>query len=44
MVTTTVVINASVVATFYTGYPDGYATYAVTLEHGVPTEISAFAS
>jgi hypothetical protein len=33
-----------VVATFYTGYPDGYATYTVILEHGVPTEIGAFAS
>jgi hypothetical protein len=33
-----------VVATFYTGYPDGYATYAVILDDGVPTEISAFAS
>jgi hypothetical protein len=32
------------VATFYTGYPDGYATYAVILEHGAPIEISAFAS
>jgi hypothetical protein len=33
-----------VTVTFYTGYPDGYATYAVILEHGLPTEISAFAS
>jgi hypothetical protein len=31
-------------ATFYTGYPDGYATYELILEHGVPTKISAFAS
>jgi hypothetical protein len=31
-------------AAFYTGYPDGYATYVVILEHGVPTEIRAFAS
>jgi hypothetical protein len=30
--------------TFYTGYPDGYATYAVVLADGVPTAISAFAS
>jgi hypothetical protein len=30
--------------TFYTGFPDGYATYAVILDHGVPTEVSAFAS
>jgi hypothetical protein len=30
--------------TFYTGYPDGYATYAVVLEHGAPTSISAFAA
>ena len=29
---------------FYTGYPDGYATYSIILEHGVPTEVSAFAS
>lgn len=33
-----------VVVTFYTGYPDGYATYAVTLDHGTPTAVSAFAS
>ena len=33
-----------VVVTFYTGYPDGYATYAVTLDGGVPTGIGAFAS
>lgn len=33
-----------VVTTFYTGYPDGYATYEVVLEHGSPIEISAFAS
>jgi hypothetical protein len=33
-----------VVVTFYTGYPDGYATYALVLERGVPTEVSAFAS
>jgi hypothetical protein len=30
--------------TFYTGYPDGYATYEIVLDHGVPTEISAYAS
>jgi hypothetical protein len=30
--------------TFYTGYPDGYATYAVILDHGVPIEVTAFAS
>jgi len=29
---------------FYTGYPDGYATYEVTLDDGVPTGIRAFAS
>ena len=33
-----------VLVTFYTGYPDGYATYEVVLDHGVPTSISAFAS
>ncbi|MCB9560735.1 MAG: hypothetical protein H6709_20670 [Kofleriaceae bacterium] len=33
-----------VVATFYTGYPDGYATFAVVLDDGTPTSISAFAS
>ena len=33
-----------VVATFHTGYPDGYATYAVVLERGAPVRISAFAS
>ncbi len=33
-----------VVACFYTGLPDGYATYAVVLERGAPTQISAFAS
>jgi hypothetical protein len=32
------------VATFYTGFPDGYATYKVTLDNGVPIGISAFAS
>ncbi len=31
-------------ATFYTGYPDGYATFEVVLEHRVPIAISAFAS
>jgi hypothetical protein len=30
--------------TFCTGLPDGYATYAVVLDAGVPVEISAFAS
>jgi hypothetical protein len=30
--------------TFYTGYPDGYATYAIVLEGETPIEISAFAS
>jgi hypothetical protein len=30
--------------TFYTGYPDGYATYEVVLDGGTPTAISAFAS
>ncbi len=30
--------------TFYTGYPDGYATYAIVLDGGAPTELSAFAS
>lgn len=33
-----------VVVTFYTGYPDGYATYALVLDGGAPTEISAYAS
>ena len=33
-----------VVVTFSTGYPDGYAAFAVVLAHGVPTEVSAFAS
>jgi hypothetical protein len=33
-----------VVAIFYTGHPDGYATYAVVLEGDTPTAISAFAS
>jgi len=33
-----------VVVTFYTGYPDGYASYAMILDHGVPTEVSAYAS
>jgi len=32
------------VATFYTGEPDGYATFEVVLERGLPTAISAFAS
>jgi hypothetical protein len=30
--------------TFYTGYPDGYATYEIVLDGGVPTALSAFAS
>jgi hypothetical protein len=30
--------------TFYTGYPDGYATFEVTLDDFEPTAISAFAS
>ena len=30
--------------TFYTGLPDGYATYRVVLEQGRPVSISAFAS
>ncbi len=30
--------------TFYTGYPDGYATYAVVLDGDTPVEISSFAS
>ncbi len=33
-----------VAVTFYTGYPDGYATYKVTLENGVPIGVGAFAS
>jgi hypothetical protein len=33
-----------VVITFSTGYPDGYATYAVTLDRGVPVAIHAFAA
>lgn len=33
-----------VLVTFYTGYPDGYATFEVVLEHGTPTAVSAFAS
>lgn len=33
-----------VVVTFYTGYPDGYATYEVVLDGGTPVELSAFAS
>jgi len=33
-----------VTATFYTGYPDGYATYKVVVEDGTPTTWSAFAS
>lgn len=33
-----------VLITFYTGYPDGYATYEVVLDDGVRTAISAFAS
>lgn len=35
---------ARAVATFYTGFPDGYASYAVTLDGGTPVAISAFAS
>jgi hypothetical protein len=30
--------------TFYTGFPDGYATYEVELDRGVPIAITAFAS
>ena len=30
--------------TFYTGYPDGYATYRVVLVDGQPIRITAFAS
>jgi hypothetical protein len=30
--------------TFYTGLPDGYATYRVLLESGQPLSITAFAS
>jgi hypothetical protein len=30
--------------TFYTGYPDGYATYRVVLEDGRPVRVTAFAS
>ncbi len=30
--------------TFYTGYPDGYATFRVVLEHGEPVALTAFAS
>jgi hypothetical protein len=33
-----------VVTTFYTGYPDGYATFEVVLDRGSPAAISAFAS
>lgn len=32
------------VASFYTGCPDGYATFEVVLDRGSPTAISAFAS
>lgn len=32
------------VATFYTGEPDGYASYAVVLDRGEPRSIGAFAS
>lgn len=30
--------------TFYTGYPDGYATYCVVLVDGRPVEVTSFAS
>jgi len=30
--------------TFYTGYPDGYASYRVVLEDGRPVRVTAFAS
>jgi hypothetical protein len=30
--------------TFYTGYPDGYATYEIVLDGGTPTAVSAYAS
>lgn len=40
----TVTAADHVAVTFYTGYPDGYATYEVVLEHGTPTAVSAFAS
>jgi hypothetical protein len=30
--------------TFYTGYPDGYATFEIVLDGGAPSSISAFAS
>jgi hypothetical protein len=30
--------------TFYTGLPDGYATYEVELDRGLPIAITAFAS
>ena len=33
-----------VVVTFCTGYPDGYATFEVTLDRSTPTTIRAFAS
>jgi hypothetical protein len=33
-----------VVATFYTGYPDGYATYEIVVDGGAVIELSAFAS
>ena len=33
-----------VVATFYTGHPDGYATFEIVLEGGVPTALGAFAA
>lgn len=37
-------VPGRVEASFYTGYPDGYATYAVVLDGGVPVALSAFAS
>lgn len=33
-----------VCVTFYTGYPDGYATYEIVLDDGTPTAVSSFAS
>lgn len=30
--------------TFYTGFPDGYATYRIVLESGAPVALTAFAS
>jgi hypothetical protein len=34
----------SALVTFYTGYPDGYATFELRLEDGIPGPVSAYAS